>query len=302
MIENISDIPKKSCGIYKILYDNNKIYIGQSINIRLRALDHNSKDRQPCDKALKKHKAVLTILQDQIAPEQLDFYETYWINYYKSYDKTIGYNLLKEGNAAGKRGVNNPNASFTEKELLEIISMLQNDLKLSYRDIANKYNVHPNTIMDINAGNTYYDKNLNYPLRKNCHKKAKKDSVLDYFQSIEELIAFKEDLLYRWDLSLEKDIPKKWNLPRRICQDINHGLKFSDYGGYQYPIRSKTNSLLLRDSVLKILYDLRQTNKSMSTIGLEHKLNRCTISKINSGAAYPIKNYDYPARQKKINE
>ena len=123
MIENISDIPKKSCGIYKILYDNNKFYIGQSINIRLRALDHNNKNRQPCDKALKKHKAVLTILQDQIAPEQLDFYETYWINYYKSYDKTIGYNLLKEGNAAGKQGVNNPNAAFTEKELLEIISM-----------------------------------------------------------------------------------------------------------------------------------------------------------------------------------
>ena len=50
-------------GIYKINYDNQKIYIGQALNIRARALEHNSKKIEPCDLALKKHNATLEILE-----------------------------------------------------------------------------------------------------------------------------------------------------------------------------------------------------------------------------------------------
>lgn len=44
MITNINEIPANICGIYKIEYDNGKNYIGQSINIRKRALEHNNKN------------------------------------------------------------------------------------------------------------------------------------------------------------------------------------------------------------------------------------------------------------------
>ena len=57
MINNI-DNKLNICGIYKINYDNGKIYIGQARSIYARALEHNSKNKYPCDKALKKHNAV----------------------------------------------------------------------------------------------------------------------------------------------------------------------------------------------------------------------------------------------------
>ena len=34
----------------------------------------------------------------------------------------------------------------------------------------------------------------------------------------------------------------------------------------------------------------------MTNIGLKYKINRNTVSKINKGEAYIIKDYDYPAR------
>lgn len=39
----------------------------------------------------------------------------------------------------------------------------------------------------------------------------------------------------------------------------------------------------------------------MTDIGIEHGgLHRNTISNINLGINYPIKNYDYPARREKL--
>ena len=92
MITNISD-KLKVCGIYKINYDNGKIYIGQALSIWSRANEHNSKNIQPCDKALKKHQAtieILEIIQDILL---LDDIESKWINYYNATDKNIGYNI-----------------------------------------------------------------------------------------------------------------------------------------------------------------------------------------------------------------
>ena len=63
MITNINDSLKK-CGIYKISYDNNKIYIGQALSVYSRALEHNSKNKQLCDKALKIHNATIEILEE----------------------------------------------------------------------------------------------------------------------------------------------------------------------------------------------------------------------------------------------
>ena len=36
----------------------------------------------------------------------------------------------------------------------------------------------------------------------------------------------KEDLLYRWDLKIEPDLQKKYNLPLAILRDINNGRRY----------------------------------------------------------------------------
>ena len=52
---------------------------------------------------------ILEIIQDILL---LDDIESKWINYYNATDKNIGYNILKNGNASGKKGVDNCNAIF----------------------------------------------------------------------------------------------------------------------------------------------------------------------------------------------
>lgn len=99
---------KPIIGIYKITnLSNNKIYIGQSINIYQRYKAHqqyalNPKSREyntPIHNAIRKYgiqNFQLEILE-QCTTEQLDEKEIYWINYYNSTDRAIGYNLTNGG-------------------------------------------------------------------------------------------------------------------------------------------------------------------------------------------------------------
>ena len=105
---------------------------------------------------------------------------------------------------------------------------------------------------------------------------------------------------YRWDLTIENDLIKKYQIPIRVLRDINQGRKFQTIGNFDYPIRKKNignNANLSISDVENILNDLRTTKLSQTEIGKKYgNLHRNTISKINRGETYIIKNYDYPAR------
>lgn len=300
MITNINDIPKNISGIYKINYDNNKIYIGQALNIRNRALEHNSKNKEICDKALKIHNATLEILEEIKDIALLEEIEILYIKKYSSTNRNIGYNILLGGNASGKRGIDNCNAIFNKQQLDEIIDLLINHKELSIKQIAEKYKVNQITILKISKGQTYVNPNLSYPLRNNDHSSVCKNKISDYFNTIEILINLKDDLLYRWDLDMEKTLKEKYQIPLKILREINQGKKFQEVGTYNYPIRKKNirniNNFSIQD-ILNILNDLSNTKMSMTEIGLKYHINRNTVSNINKGLAYPIKNYQYPARK-----
>lgn len=299
MITNIKDIPENISGIYLLTYDNNKIYIGQAINIKQRALEHNSKSKEVCDQALKIHNATIQILEEIKDVALLEDIEKLYIKKYQATNKTIGYNILEGGNASGKRGVENKNASLNQNQLNEVINLLVYHPELSYTDIGNKFNVSQDTILKISLGKTYVNLELNYPLRRNNHESVKKDSYLDYFNSLDELLNLKEDLLYRWDLTIEEDLLKKYSIPLKILRDINNGRKFQEYGNYSYPIRARNirnNQNFSINDIEKILNLLHTTKLSMEKIGEKYNIHRNTVAKINKGEAYIIKNYNYPAR------
>ena len=299
MIINIKDIPENISGIYLLTYDNNKIYIGQAINIKQRALEHNSKSKEVCDQALKIHNATIQILEEIKDVALLEDIEKLYIKKYQATNKTIGYNILEGGNASGKRGVENRNASLNQDQLNEVVNLLIYHPELSYADIGNKFNVSQDTILKISLGKTYVNLELNYPLRRNNHESVKKDSYLDYFNSLDELLSLKEDLLYRWDLTIEEDLLKKYSVPLKILRDINNGRKFQEYGDYSYPIRARNirnNQNFSIDDIEKMLNLLHTTKLSMEKIGEKYNIHRNTVAKINKGEAYVIKNYNYPAR------
>ena len=301
-------------GIYKINYPNGKAYIGQAQNIRARLMEHNSyakvghglRELLLCEQKMKQYNFFIEefeLLEQINDLNLLDEKEKYWIAYYHTYIKEgQGYNKTRGGDASGKKGIDNANAAFNQQQLDEIIDLLQNHTELSLIDIANKYHVEQNTILKISTGKTYVNPTLNYPLRRNNHDSVIKNNILDYFSSEEELLSLKDDLLYRWDLSIEQDILKKYNIPLKILRDINNGRKFENIGNYKYPIRAKNvrnTHNMTQDTIKNILNLLRNSDMTMIEIGDKYNFGRDAIRKINNGESYLIKDYDYPARKTK---
>lgn len=127
-IIKIKDLADGVCGIYKLNYPNGKIYIGLSTNIKRRMYEHNNPKRlethkpTPCDLAIKKYGKFeeIEILEYVDDPSKLGEREQYWIAYYKSNNKNIGYNLTPGGDSSMLFGENNSNASLTNDEVLDI--------------------------------------------------------------------------------------------------------------------------------------------------------------------------------------
>ena len=99
--------------IYKVTnLVNQKIYIGQSVN----SLDHiknqhykeskyHKNDTTYFHNALRKYSNkdfIWEIIEEVSSLEELNSREIYWINYYQSTKKEIGYNLKLGGNNGGK--------------------------------------------------------------------------------------------------------------------------------------------------------------------------------------------------------
>lgn len=160
-------------GIYKITnLINNKVYIGQSVNIAQRWNKHRSSYNNnglhtynyPLYQAFRKY--GMDNFKFEIIEEcqsvDLNQKETYWIKFYHSNTPDFGYNQ----NLGGDCGTHF--VKLNQNTLNEIIDLLCNS-KLLLKDIANKYNVSIITIKDINQGHSWYQDNLNYPLRKHVY-------------------------------------------------------------------------------------------------------------------------------------
>lgn len=94
-------------GIYKITNKiNGKCYIGQSVNLKNRIamhrsmLKHNNEDNPLLVKASKKYgynNFEISIIK-YCNENELDYYEKYYIEHYKSYKRKKGYNIELGGN------------------------------------------------------------------------------------------------------------------------------------------------------------------------------------------------------------
>ena len=95
-------------GIYKITNNiNNKIYIGQSVNIERRWKDHlsNSSKKSLIHRAIEKYgKDNFTFeIIEECSIEELDNREIYWISYYDTFN--YGYNLTRGGKSGFKYNI-----------------------------------------------------------------------------------------------------------------------------------------------------------------------------------------------------
>lgn len=87
-----------------------------------------------------------------------------YINNGKTYFHSSEAYPIRYGYQKIKKGIQNYNSKFNEKDLDNIISLLkENDI--SMREIALKYKVAESTIHNINKGKSYVRENEQYPLR-----------------------------------------------------------------------------------------------------------------------------------------
>lgn len=169
-------------GIYKITnLINNKIYIGQSIDCQRRWAEHkragqinpnsvkNKRDYNlPIHCAIRKYgiKNFQFEVIEECERNVLDVKEQYWIGFYKSNLKDIGYNLTIGGQKNfALSGEKHSQAKLNQKQVDEIYDLLQNHLEISIHQIGKIYGVTHSLISLINNGKNWRKENYEYPLR-----------------------------------------------------------------------------------------------------------------------------------------
>lgn len=152
-------------GIYKITNNiNHHSYIGQSKNIKRRwnneksaSSDVTSKSyNYPLSRAFRKYGIQNFTFEviEECSTDDLNERENYWINKLKpEYNQTSGGDYQVHG-------------KLTYNQVQEIQQILVKDTEsvVSHKELALKYNVSPDTIQSINAGRTWVNSNLTYPL------------------------------------------------------------------------------------------------------------------------------------------
>lgn len=153
-----------SIGIYKIEnLLNGKIYIGQSIHIETRWAEHcriSNQNKSLISTAIAefgKENFSFQILEE-CEPEKLTELETQYIFMYDSFAPQ-GYNVaMPYGDGQGAF------TKYTYEDLLNIIADIKTTT-LTFKEIANKYNLDLSMIYYLNRGNYHTIPNENYPLR-----------------------------------------------------------------------------------------------------------------------------------------
>lgn len=154
-------------GIYKITNTiNNKIYIGQSVNIHRRWRQHINRagqDNTPLHSAIYKYGIDNFVFEivEECTIDLLDSMEQKWIQYYNSIIPH-GYNV----SLGGQRSKGAVYAHFDSLEIEDIVHLLQHNFEITINEIAAMYGVSFQTISDINTGRSYVNEQLKYPLRE----------------------------------------------------------------------------------------------------------------------------------------
>jgi group I intron endonuclease len=180
------EMKKKILGVYKILnIVNGKMYIGSSIDINRRWREH--KNSLKCNnhpsiylqRSWNKNNEssfLFEIIEEVEDCNILIEREQYWMDFYNSYNKNIGYNIApKAGNNSGLKhtdetkekmrnsaklteksrseansGSKNNSSKLTEKDVLSIVSMLLKGYK--HTEIVKNYSIGVDIISLIKSG------------------------------------------------------------------------------------------------------------------------------------------------------
>lgn len=288
-------------GIYSITFDNGKRYIGLSNQVKRRCYEHtldkNRGDLLPVHKAMNTHNYYFELLENcnNLSRKELCEREKYWIKYYETTNKEKGYNLTLGGDG-GSPGCFNSSSKFNEQQINEIYDLLINHPEIYIYQIAEKFKISPEAISNINLGNRYFNKELNYPLRKRPNVPVEsgcKNHLAKFDEKTLENII--KDLKHS-SLTLEK-LAKKYECSYATIQFINSGERYFNKE-ISYPIRKEKRSLKLSyEQIAEVYYDLLYTKESLKKIGSKFNVCQDVIINLNKGKTFQREVFEYPLRE-----
>lgn len=232
-------------GIY--MYENkinHKKYIGQSTNIERRRKEHLRRPSKYSifDKELNtlgEDNFIFSILEE-CSVENLDDREKYWILFYDTVN--CGYNLVIGGQTY--KGESNPFSKLKEDEVNQIIILLE-EHKLTNGEIAKLFNVHRNSIDNINRCKTWnylhnYKQNIRQEIlsqesfpHSSFAGENNPTSKITQFKALEIIELLKKD-----PRSLAR-ISREENISLNILYDINRCRTWNYLHHYKKNIRAE---------------------------------------------------------------
>ena len=322
------------CGIYKITNQvNGKVYIGQSVNIERRWKEHkkeafkesSSNYNYPLYQAFREDGLETFIFEilEECLQEELNQKEEYYISLYESYsvDHSKGYNQTPGGNQSFQGKLNS---------LQEIIKQCILN-KESFKSISQKYQITLQSVYDINCGKSYFDSNLNYPLRTLrhsgrfvlnrpkkfcpiCGKEIGFNSKIcrECFQKPKEIISVpKKKKHYQKRNKAQIQTQKCPLCGKEVSENTKSGLCqqcFQKGVEWNSPFRTHSTKVLIppREEVLKILYENKTDQQAanhyqISTMLLKKWKIELGIprNKKEADAIYEIECLHLPPREEK---
>lgn len=237
-------------GIY--MYENkqnHKKYIGQSTNIERRKREHlkwpskySSFDTEL--QAIGEDQFIFSILEE-CKVQQLDERETYWIKFYDSVN--TGYNLTYGGQSY--RGEANPGAKLSDDDVRAIIDKLR-DTNESIQNLAKEYNVHYNTISNINRCVTWthlhnYRDNIHLTYQGSLHRGGINSNTVITTEIAKNII----ELIINSNQSLAS-IARQFGIKDSMVYDINRCGSWKYLHHYQYNIREESKLEKIKNKII----------------------------------------------------
>ena len=202
--------------IYKITNQiNQKVYIGQTSDYKRRFVEHKAKGYgQEKNKLLYYafDKYGIDNFSFEVIEETEDYNEreNYWIKYYNAL-KPNGYNMTEGGeNPPVVKREEHHLATHSEADIQVVINLLK-DTDFSIEKIAKLTNYNPSSINRINTGKLWFDKNIDYPIRKNITKSYREERADNIINA-----------LLHTELT-QKQIAEKYGVGRSTVTAINNG-------------------------------------------------------------------------------
>ena len=275
---------------------NNKVYIGQttqSLQQRVNRHLQQLNDETYFHRALKKYSINnfnIEIIEQNIPLNELDNREIFWIKYYDSYyTSNKGYNLTKGGQWGTSSQLICGSAEAEIKDLIK-------NSQLTFKQIGDLFGVSLSCISNINTGKTFYEDNLDYPIRDTIqHTKLNNELV---YQIIEYL---KNSNLSIIDIGLTLGISDF------TVGEINRGKNSWCPKDIQYPIRKSVQqntyqNKINKNQVQEICYKLIFTSDTINEIAKQYNLGKNTVGDISRGATWKeiTNQFKLPIRKNKI--